>query len=414
MLDVKPFSGIRYDQTRTRGDISAHIAPPYDVLDQTDKDALLGSSADNIVAIDLPHIPPKSAGPQDVYGRSATRLDEWLQRGTMIREPKPALYVYHQRFQHEQRPHTRRMFIARTRLEPLSSGAILPHEQTFSGPKADRLALMKATRCQLSPIFGLYTDPHDRIGSAFGDITDRPPDVTATMDGVENRMWIVTDRAVIDAVSTAMAEKRIFIADGHHRYGTAVMYRDWLRERAGGALPDDHPANHVMFVLASMDDPGCLILPYHRALADVDIAALCDAWAPGTSPAPTTDAADIVLYDGRTERRAALVFTNRSVLSDLEPGRCAAWYDLDYAYLHRYLIDELLRNRSPEAPAVHYLKSADDARLAARDLNGVALLVNATPMAQLRAVSEAGELMPQKSTYFFPKLATGLVIHPLA
>ena len=413
MPEVAPFAAIRFDAARAGGDLSNLLAPPYDVLDGDDKDALLAKSDHNIVAIDLPHIPPKSAGPPEAYDGSAKRLNEWLSAGVLIREQNPALYLYYQRFEHAGRPYTRRMFIARVRLQPFSEGVILPHEQTFGGPKEDRLALMKATKCQLSPIFGLYADPEDRIGSAFTEIALRTPDATGTLDNVDSQIWIVTDRVVIDAVVSTMTAKRVYIADGHHRYDTALMYRDFLASRQGGSLPSDHSANYVMFVLASMDDPGCLILPYNRALADIDLDTVVQAWSKGAEPAPK-DQADIVLFDGRTAKEAPLRFTSRDILKTLEPDQCEAWRKLDYAYLHRYLIDELLeRKLGGRKPKVRYVKSAEDARRTARDESGVALLTNATPMAHLQAVSESGGLMPQKSTYLHPKLATGLTINPL-
>jgi len=390
MPEVAPLAAIRFDQTRTNGDLSTLLAPPYDVLDQSDKDALLAKSEHNIVAVDLPHIPPKSAGPPATYQRSASTLEAWLADGTLIREPKPAMYVYHQRFEHAGKTYTRRKYIARVRIQPFSEGSVLPHEKTFGGPKEDRLALMKATRCQLSPIFGLYADPEDAIGSTFAAASSAAPDVTGTLDGVKNLMWVVTDTGIIDRVVSTMAEKKIYIADGHHRYGTALMYRDWLIAESGGSLPDEHPARFVMFVLASMDDPGCLILPYNRALAGVDIDTVRDAWSTGTENC-RIDHADVVLHDGKTGRETGLRFTNRDVLPSLEPDQCAPWYDLDYAYLHRYLIEDLLaRKVGPDNVNVRYVKSAEDAKETAETESGVALLVKATPMAHLRAVSESG------------------------
>lgn len=413
MPEVSPFTAIRFDPSRFGGDLSDVLAPPYDVLDHADKDALLAKSDHNIVAIDLPHIPPKSAGPVESYEQAARRLADRLDDGTLLRDGQPALYLYHQRFEHAGKPYTRRMFIARVRLVPLSEGSILPHEQTFGGPKEDRLALMKATKCQLSPIFGMYGDPEDHIGKAFERTTDTHPAARGSLDGVDNRLWVVTDGRVIESVVSAMNDKPVYIADGHHRYGTALMYRDYLAGQNGGSLPPEHPAHHVMFVLASMDDPGCLILPYHRAVAEVDLQTVLDAWSKGIGPA-TPDEADLRVFDGKTGREAPLRFTDRAALATLEPDQCEPWRKLDYAYLHRYLIDTLLAERLGCAPKVRYVKSAEEARRTARDEGGVALLTNATPMSHLRAVSEAGGLMPQKSTYFHPKLATGMALHPLS
>ncbi|MCH9033394.1 MAG: DUF1015 domain-containing protein, partial [Planctomycetes bacterium] len=397
MPEVKPFAAIRFDPTRTGGDLSTALAPPYDVLNAKDKSALLAGNDRNIVAIDLPHVPPKSAGPPEAYERSASLLERWLADGTLIREAEPALYLYHQIFTHDGQSYTRRKFIALVRLQPFSEGSVLPHEKTFGGPKEDRLALMKATQCQLSAILGMYADPEDRIGRAFAEVADREPDATGRVGDVENRMWVVTDGGVTDAVVTEMADRKVYIADGHHRYGTALLYRDWLTEQAGESLPNDHPANYIMFVLASMDDPGCLILPYHRALANVTVESLSEAWSEGTEACDEVDA-DVRLVNGKSDNVTPLRFSKRSILSSLEPDQCEAWHKLDYAYLHRYLIDDLFERKLGRAPEVRYAKSAEAAKAVAKEESGVALLLNATPMSHLRAVSEAAVLMPHKST----------------
>ncbi len=419
MAEIAPFAAIRYELQRAGTDLSHLLAPPYDVLSAGDKQRLLARNSRNIVAIDLPHVPPKEAGPAEAYVHAARTLLTWLSDGTLTREERPALYVYHQLFEFNGRRFVRKKFIARLRLVPFSKGVVLPHEQTFGGPKEDRLALTRATRCNLSPIFGLFSDPADAVGRAFIDCTSKPPDATAILDGVENRLWIVTDAETIESVCAALADKVVYIADGHHRYGTAMMYRDELAEHDGGPLPYEHPANFTMFVLGSMDDPGCLILPYHRVLvaslgqAPLRAEQLIEVWSAGVSQVPT-DSADLVLFEGASGRSFGLTFADRARMNKLAPDRGAAWRQLDAAYLHRYLLDELIpsRWRGP-APALRYVNSADDARKLATTENGVALLMRPTPMAQLRAVSETGDLMPQKSTYFYPKLATGLTINPL-
>ena len=414
MLEVRPFAAIRYDTSRLGGDLSNVLAPPYDVLDDTDRAALLARDPKNIVAIDLPHVPPKSAGPPEAYQRSALLLGQWLKEGVLARESGPAMYVYHQSFEHEGRKYIRKKFIARLRLASFSDGAILPHERTFGGPKEDRLALMKATRCNLSPIFGLYSDPANKIAGAFSPHIGRKPDFHGNLEGIENQVWIVTDSAILERVASEMRDKKVYIADGHHRYGTALLYRDHAAGQAGG-LSVDHPANFVMFVLASMDDPGCLILPYFRVLGGITLNDLVKAWKAGTESLPFSAKfaeIDLMLW-AATSEWTPMRFTNRGVLRKLEANEVGPWYNLDYAYLHRYLIEELLAKKLKRAPVIHYAKSAEQAKQIAREENGVALLVNATPMAHLRAVSEAGGLMPQKSTYFHPKLATGITINPL-
>lgn len=416
MAEITAFAALRYRTDTRSGDVSDRIAPPYDVLDRADKDALLTRSDRNIVAIDLPHVPPKSLGPTECYERSAETLERWIEDGTLVREDAPAIYAYHQTFTYQGKTYVRRMFIARLKLEPFSAGTVLPHEETFGGPKEDRLALMKTTRANLSPVFALYPDPSGTVADALTAHTDGAPDAVGTIDGVENRLWVVKDGAAIDRLVGVFAGLKVYIADGHHRYMTALNFRDWTAEQSGGPLAAGHPANHVMVVFGSMDDPECLILPTHRVLAglnDLPLDALLQAWRDGCEEVPAAEA-DLGLYHGASGDARHVRFTRRDILSSLEPNKSAPWRALDVAYLHRYLIDALF----PKAPGgaavdIRYVKLEDDTRRIAREEHGIALICKAATMGQLRAVSEAGDRMPQKSTFFYPKVATGLTINLL-
>lgn len=413
MPEIQPFSAIRYDFERSNGNLTDQIAPPYDVLDQEDKDSLLSRSPHNVVAIDLPHVPPKSAGPEQVYLSAAHKLESWLAEGALVRDSEPAMYLYHQTFSHEGKTFTRRKFFTRVRLSEFSEGHVLPHEKTFGGPKEDRLALMKATRCQLSPIFGLFSDETDAVGKQFASTASREPDAHGTLDGVENKLWIVRDADTLSRIQSILDDKKVYIADGHHRYGTALLFRQWYAEAFAAEYNDKHPSNYCMFVLASMDDPGCLILPYYRTVAGVSREKLLETWSDGVS-ACGADEADAVLHDGKSGTTTHVRYANREVLRSLESDQVEPWYQLDYAYLHRYLIEELLARTAGGAPDIKYVKSKEDAVKVAAATDGTALLVNATPMAHLRDMSLAGGLMPQKSTYFHPKIATGMAINPLS
>lgn len=408
MAEFRPFQAIRYDFQRLDRDLSNVLAPPYDVLDQSDKDALLARSEHNIVAVDLPFLPPKRLGPQETYDKAALAMYKWLDEGVLIRESQPAIYVYHQIFDHGGQTYTRKKMLANLRCESFDAGVILPHEQTFGGPKEDRLALMKATKTQLSPVFGLYSDPEDVIGGALAPAIDRSPDAVGTLDGVENRVWVVTDAGVLERVTKEMAGKQVFIADGHHRYSTAMMYRDSVAE-GQGELPADHPANFTMFVLGSMDDPGSLILPYPRVLQqpNATAAALAQNWGDAVQLVPKGEH-DMILFDGADGSEIPLRFAHRERLDDFVPDQSEAWRKLDVAYLHRYLIDEFFTE-----PSIKYVKSIEMAKQTAKQEQGIALLINATPMDHLRDVSIAGDLMPQKSTYFHPKIATGITLNAL-
>ena len=213
MSVIRPLSGIRYATPKSR-DISALLAPPYDILDDRGKAELLGRDPKNFVEIDLPHLPPKSAGPPEVYVACGKLLQQWLGDGTLVRDRQPAIYAYHQVYRHDGTRYVRKMFFAGLRLEPFGEGSIFPHERTFGGPKEDRLALTKATRTNMSPIFGLYEDGRNVVAQRLEKALAREPLATGTLDGVENQLWAVTDPSVIAEVTKLMAPKPIYIADG--------------------------------------------------------------------------------------------------------------------------------------------------------------------------------------------------------
>ncbi|MEP0844271.1 MAG: DUF1015 domain-containing protein [Phycisphaerae bacterium] len=428
MPEIRPFRALRYNPERFGPDLSALIAPPYDVLDAKDKAALLAQDEHNIVAVDLPFLPPKSAGPDEVYAQAARRLNQWLHDGIVTREARPAVYVYHQHYEHAGRAYTRKMFFARMRLEEFGAGTVFPHERTFGGPKEDRLKLMQATRCQLSAVFGLYSDS-GRAVSGLLDVGDHEPVATARMQGVTHRLWRVSNVESIEKLRAALAGKPVYIADGHHRYGTALTYRKLLSDQ--GPLPPDHPADFVLVGFCAMEDPGCVILPTHRVVSGwrgMDATRVLDALRAGVDlrmadaqdagpetwlPAGSSD--DVAVYVAGLRQRYRGRFTRREVLDGLAAERKPAYRRLDLAYLHDYLLDELIARGllGGTAPAVSYTHSADEAVRLAEDRGGIAFITRPCTMQQLREVSEAGELMPQKSTFFYPKLATGLVMNPL-
>jgi uncharacterized protein (DUF1015 family) len=367
-------------------------------------------------------MPPASAGPPEAYARAARTLRAWLADGTLIRDPRPALYVYHQQFLHEGRKVTRRMFFTRLRLEPFGAGRVFPHEQTFGGPKEDRLMLTRATRCNLSPVFGLYPDPENQVSELLHP-GDRPPTCRGRLDEVESLLWVVDDAPTIDRAAEVMAGRAIFIADGHHRYGTALMYRDELARQAG-PLPANHPANYVLVVCCAMEDDGLIILPTHRLLLGLDasraVAALRSAQAVRITPAGVDIASPVPpgsyrVYNGTTRAAWSLRVDGPSVMKPLAPDKSDAWRRLDVAILHRYLIDEVLRPHVPAGKELEtrYVKDVGAGRSQADEMGGLLFEMAPTSMTDLQRVCRAGELMPQKSTFFYPKLATGLVINPL-
>lgn len=428
MAEIQPFRGIRY----TSVDVSRLIAPPYDILDEADKARLLAADDHNVVAIDLPHVPPKTAGPDNIYRQAAGEMTSWMDIHAIERDELPAIYVYHQTYRLGRKTLTRKMFFARLRLEEFGKGCVFAHEQTFGGPKEDRLKLTVATRCNLSPIFGLYPDAQNEVAAMLERAVGETPEQVGRLDGVENKLWVVTDPEVVEAVRATMKEKSVFIADGHHRYGTALMFRQQEVDQMGH-VADIDPVNFVLCVLCAMEDPGATIQPYFRSICDLPQVfakdyqqALVDkfTWKPVAKPAGDEDLAKMLreagpqalaLYDPRQDVCAVLSPKDADLLAAYEPNRQVAWRQSAYSIFHRYILDEVVSPKFcvGKPPTIHYHKTMDEAINDAREHHGVAALMPATTMKQLRDICTAGELMPQKSTYFAPKLATGMVMNPL-
>jgi uncharacterized protein (DUF1015 family) len=272
-MEIRPFRGWHF-----RGpDVSLQIAPPYDILDQSDKDAFLAAEKTNIVAVDLPHCPPKSVGPEECYKAAASLLEKWKKTKVLYRDDKPALYAYEQTYTWAGRTYARRAMLCGVRATPLGAD-VIPHEHTFAGPKADRLKLTTATKMQLSPIFGFYEDPIG-VTEKLWSTAPSDPTLEGELRGVREKLWVVTDENIIGEICAGLKDTRVYIADGHHRYTTAMNYRDALRD--SGLIDEEHEANFVLFALVARTDPGLLILPTHRMISglkgDFTLSKLCDA-----------------------------------------------------------------------------------------------------------------------------------------
>lgn len=432
MAQIRPFTGVRF--TRKNGaDISQLIAPPYDVLSEQDRAKLQAKDSHNIVNVDLPHVPPKSAGPDEVYDKANINLQTWLSTGVLQRDHRPAIYPYTQTYEHGGRSFHRRGFIALVRLSPFGEGQVVPHEKTHAGAIEDRMKLMKYTGMQLSPIFGLFSDQRNEItGMLYHDLGK--PELSAELDGVKNDLWSVIDGELENRVIDWLKHKPVYIADGHHRYTTALQYQKLAEQEHGGPLPPAHPANYCMFVLVGMQDDGLLILPTHRligGLGGFDIKALAAKFggtfeivqSPITSdrlPA-AVEALDrepphtFALYDGASKTVFYLRLKNPDILKEFEPNQSEAWRRLDVAILQRYLLDEIL---APHFALKGLVKGyTHDAATIAQQVDGknyqLALMLRPTPLHALEELGKHGEVMPQKSTFFYPKLATGMVLYPL-
>ncbi len=432
MAQIRAFHGIHYAR-RPELDLSKLIAPPYDVLDEAAKAQLQRHHPNNIVSIDVPHLPPKAAGPAAVYQQAAMTLQAWLHAKILERDLKPSLYPYSQSFTHGGRTFHRRGLFALVKLSPLGQGEVVPHEKTYKGPIEDRLELMRHTGVQLSPIFGLFADPKNEVNSALYHTLSRP-ELSATLDGVKNDLWRVHDADLVNRVTDLFKNRPVYIADGHHRYTTALQYQEQMRLAAGGELPVNHPANWCLFALVGMQDPGLLILPTHRLIGGLkhfSVAAFAQALAGAFEVTPVQadkskpeQLAHLLvskpphtfgLYAAGGEA-CLLNLKDPDILKQYEPNQSAAWRKLDVAILQRYLIDEIIRPHfaGGEEPNRGYVADAGQIATMVDNQNyQMALLLQPTPLHALEELGRHGEVMPQKSTYFFPKLATGMILNPL-
>jgi uncharacterized protein (DUF1015 family) len=434
-------------------DQSTLIAPPYDVLDAAGKAKLLASNPNNIVAIDLPHTPAKELGPASAYEAAATRLKAQLADGTLKKRSTPAMFAYRQTFTSY---HTgtatqvQRCGMACTvdvvPFGPRAGGGVLPHEETFSGPKEDRFALMKATATQLSPIFGLHPDESGTATKLVRSVmASRPADITATTahDRVQHELWTIEDHATIEAYQKALATEDIFIADGHHRYTTGLNYLKALE--AAGSLASDHPSRQSMMVLVSMSDPGLVIWPTHRVLGGMQgyswdkflsassndirtepVAGDMHALERALHAAKHLGEERFALWDFASGRGCLAIPAKPDALATRFPEKPKAWRELSVAFCQYVIVEKLCQGQLNGGNPVKWAfpHTIDEVKqIGSGEETGagggkgfaqLAVIVRATPLSAVRDVSRANQLMPQKSTFFYPKLATGLFMHALA
>ncbi|WP_435008141.1 DUF1015 domain-containing protein [Tundrisphaera lichenicola] len=431
MPDIRPFRGIRYDMAQV-GAMSDVVAPPYDVVDSSLQDRLYDASPYNIIRLELNREEAGDTPESNRYTRAARFLKEWLRSGVLREDPHPAYYVYHQTFEVEGQTYTRKGFLARVRLEPFGEGKIYPHEQTLSGPKADRLALFNATKYNLSPIFGLYPDDDNEvIRLAETGIIDKTPQEATDHLGVVNRLWEVQDPKTITALQGLMGPRPVFIADGHHRYETGVKFRDDLAASGELSGPED-PANFCMMMLVGMSDPGLIIQPTHRLVrgfVGLTSETLAARLAPefiispaGEGEEGCRNAWDIIEIGGEQDtlgfgtledgRWFTAKLRNTQRMDALTPDRSPEWRSLGVSILHELVLKDLIGKIG--SAACTYVHRIDEVLASlAQEGCDLACLVPPAGMEHVEAIASNLEKMPPKSTYFYPKLLSGLVLNPI-
>lgn len=418
MATTRAFRGLRYSESA--GSLKNLVAPPYDVISPQQREELASRSPYNVVHLTLPESREDDRSKFVKYARSAAAIADWRRTGILGLEARPALYRYTQRFTVPGSSHVfeRTKIMALLKVEPYENGVVLPHEQTFPKHKEDRLRILEATRAHLECIYGLFEDPgrvvHDLITSAPGAIS-----VSVEDDGVENRLEVVDSPDAIQAITGALADKKVWIADGHHRYETAVHFRS-LQGQKDGLVPEDF----MMMALSSMSDPGLVILPTHRIVSHMPVTkgeletllrtkfnlrqmpngqllediSKCDQKETRALGIALPGGMGFVCYLDRPE----------DVLKWIPGEQSDRLKMLDVSILHSIIFENMLGLTGNDF--FSYTRDPQEALQSVKDGNGAAFLMNPPTVDDMRAIALGREKMPQKSTYYYPKLLSGLVI----
>ena len=432
---IAPFRGLRYNPCKI-SNLSRVTAPPYDVISPDGQRQLYERDPHNIVRLILGYQHPSDTDADNRYTRAAADLNQWTKEEVLARDDAPSFYLYEQHFEVKKiegpQKYIRRGFLALRRLEKFEDesgrGSVRPHEKTLAGPKADRLLLFKSCHANLSPIFSLYSDREGTVTKVLKPYFDTPAAADFTDEqSVRHRLWKVTDRELFQKANAIIGAKSLFIADGHHRYETAVNYCDWMKERYPDA-PANTSFRYVMMFFSEMSDPGLLILPTHRVLHDwpgFDLVALekrLVGWFE-LSRHPRADDKGLIrlLDDGQKQGRHlfAMGVPGRDTMTvlTLRREKEKEVSKVDTAILHNVIFDEMLGMSDDDQKDPRYLRFVKDTReaLAASGDKGVncVFVTNAPPMPVLEEVVATGKILPPKTTFFYPKLVTGMVINQI-
>ncbi len=420
MVDVQPLRALHYDPSVV-GSLADVVAPPYDVIDASQRAELIARSPFNVAAVDLPQ------GEPDPYAAARELFERWQAQGAVVRDEQPALWAHSQDYSGpDGQRRTRRGFFCRVRIEGYGAGRVRPHERTHPGPKEDRLRLTRATRANISPIFSLYSDPANAGWNALEPATAETPwGEVSDSDGTVHRLWRVADPQAIAAVQAATREAELLIADGHHRYETMQAYADEI----GG----DGEHRYILMCLVALEDPGLTVFPTHRLVRgldekrrealewtltrDFDISRIpSDRLAP--PPGEGATPLQLGYVTAGDEQTYRLVLKDQAIADEALSEHSEAYRHLDTGVLETLLLKGALGLSDDDISHFNGLFYARDAAEAVAMVRSgeydAAFLMRPTPIAQVRDIAAEGENMPPKSTYFFPKLLTGLLFNPLS
>ena len=425
MAEIKGYKGLRFNCEKA-GKIEELVCPPYDIISDQQREEYIKTNPHNIIRLELPK-------GDDKYNKAAEILKDWLEKGILVKEDKPAIYIYEEEFTAYGERKAIKGIICRVKLEEFSKGIILPHEFTLSKANEDRLNLMKATNCNFSQIYSLYMDGGKNTLGKIDSLSKSEPDIQLQdNDNVTHRMWIIKDEKAIADICNDFADRKLYIADGHHRYETALNYRNYLREQ--GLAKEGDACDYQMMMLVDMEHPGLVVFPTHRLVRNLDsfnaerVIDGCKEYFDVTehSDINTIESTLMELYNQGKKAYAfycggssykLLVLKDTNIIKKLLPNASTATQQLDVTILHTLILEKIFgidAENMAKQINLTYTKIFDEAISSVQQGNSqCAFILNPTRVSEIREVASNGEKMPQKSTYFYPKMITGLVMNQL-
>lgn len=425
MAEIKGYKGLRFNCEKA-GKIEELVCPPYDIISDQQREEYIKTNPHNIIRLELPK-------GDDKYNKAAEILKDWLEKGILVKEDKPAIYIYEEEFTAYGERKAIKGIICRVKLEEFSKGIILPHEFTLSKAKEDRLNLMKATNCNFSQIYSLYMDGGKNTLGKIDSLSKSEPDIQLQdNDNVTHRMWIIKDEKAIADICSDFTDRKLYIADGHHRYETALNYRNYLREQ--GLAKEGDACDYQMMMLVDMEHPGLVVFPTHRLVRNLDsfnaerVIDSCKEYFDVTehSDINTIESTLMELYNQGKKAYAfycggssykLLVLKDTNIIKKLLPNASTATQQLDVTILHTLILEKIFgidAENMAKQINLTYTKIFDEAISSVQQGNSqCAFILNPTRVSEIRGVASNGEKMPQKSTYFYPKMITGLVMNQL-
>ena len=427
MAVIKPFRGMRFD-TEKAGELKTLCCPPYDIISEEERKEFIKQNEYNVIRLEL----PKEG--EDVYARAGEVLDMWRSKGILIHEDKPAIYIYEMEFNAYNKRRSVKGMIARVKVEEFSKGVILPHEFTLSKAKTDRFNLMKATNCNFSQIYALYMDSEHTTLKTIDEQSDFDAQYEFTDDdNITHRLWVCTDEAVIAKLIKDFADRKLYIADGHHRYETAVNYRNWCREN--GISKEGDPQDYQMIYLVDMEHPGLIVFPTHRMVRDLEsfdknkVLKSCEEYFDIEKYTSVGNMNTVLTKQYKEGKKAFAFYCGKgewylltlkdiAVMDSVLPELSPASRQLDVSVLHSLVLEKTMgidKENMANQINLTYTKFFEEAIMKVdKGEFQCSFILNPTRVTEIRDVAAAGEKMPQKSTYFYPKMITGMVMNDIS